>query len=211
MSALTDARAAVGGLSAPSKMPGYAYSIPAKACKVGSKLRTVENSVCSKCYALKGRYMFGNVQDALNRRLLSITDPAWSANMATAINGQAYFRWHDSGDIQSMSHLKQIIEVCRATPNTKHWLPTREKSMVRAYLKSNVFPDNLTVRLSATMIDGEAPTIASDWNRTVNTSTVHNLKPAQGYQCPAPKQDNKCCDCRACWDGTVQNVSYGAH
>ena len=27
-----------GGLSKPSKMPGYAYNLPATECKVGSKL-----------------------------------------------------------------------------------------------------------------------------------------------------------------------------
>ena len=28
----------VGGLSKPSKMPGWAYGLPAKECKTGSKL-----------------------------------------------------------------------------------------------------------------------------------------------------------------------------
>jgi hypothetical protein len=30
----------VGGLSKPSKMPGWAYGIPAKECKTGKKLQT---------------------------------------------------------------------------------------------------------------------------------------------------------------------------
>ena len=50
--------AIVGTLSEPSKMPTYAYSIPAKYCITGSKLRMIANSTCSKCYALKGRYIF---------------------------------------------------------------------------------------------------------------------------------------------------------
>ena len=54
----------VGGLSKPSKMPGYGYSISAKKCHVGSRLRKIENSVCSTCYALKGRYVFDNVKKA---------------------------------------------------------------------------------------------------------------------------------------------------
>ena len=29
--------------------------------------------------------------------------------------------------------------------------------------------------------------------------------------CPAPKQDNECKDCRACWDKKVKNVAYLAH
>jgi len=31
--------ALVGGLAKPSKMPGWAYGIPAKECKTGKKLR----------------------------------------------------------------------------------------------------------------------------------------------------------------------------
>ena len=59
---LKEADAIHGGLGKPSKMPGYAYGIPAKHCKVGAKLHKVPGSVCADCYALKGRYMFANVQ-----------------------------------------------------------------------------------------------------------------------------------------------------
>ena len=42
----------VGGLSKPSKMPGWAYGLPAKECKTGSKLQNVPGSTCYDCYAL---------------------------------------------------------------------------------------------------------------------------------------------------------------
>ena len=66
-----------GGLSKPSKMPGPAHNLPAAACITGAKLVKVPGSVCAGCYALKGRYRFKNVQDALNRRLKALTDPRW--------------------------------------------------------------------------------------------------------------------------------------
>lgn len=205
MSKLTDARTLVGGLSKPSKMPGMAYSIPAKECNVGGKLRNVKGSVCEGCYALKGRYMFGNVQNALYRRLDSIDNPAWCAAMATAINGQPWFRWHDSGDLQSMAHLLKIVEVCNATPETRHWLPTKEKALVKRYLREHGdFPGNLTVRLSGAMVDDSPPNFA-------NTSTVHKETSGHGHICPAPSQAGKCGDCRACWQRDVPNVSYAAH
>jgi len=55
----------VGGLSETYKMPCKSYNIPAELCITGSKLRKINNSVCSDCYACKGRYNFGNVQNAL--------------------------------------------------------------------------------------------------------------------------------------------------
>jgi len=41
---------AVGGLSNPSKMPGFGYSLPAEKCGAGSKLREgkLENSGTTK-------------------------------------------------------------------------------------------------------------------------------------------------------------------
>ena len=64
-----EAKEITGGLSAPSKMPGPSFNLPAAACITGSKLVAVKGSTCSGCYALKGRYRFGNVQAALKRRL----------------------------------------------------------------------------------------------------------------------------------------------
>ena len=54
----SEAWALVGGLSKPSKMPGWSIGIPAKECKTGSKLRKVKGSTCYDCYALKGCYVF---------------------------------------------------------------------------------------------------------------------------------------------------------
>jgi len=200
----------VGGLSNPSKMPGYGYSLPAAECGVGSRLRKVSGSTCSSCYAMKGRYSFGTVQSALYRRLDSISTPEWVENMSFLINFYSekspYFRWHDSGDIQNEDHLSKIVEVCRNTPSVKHWLPSREYAIVKSFLKKNSIPSNLTIRLSAHMIEGSpAPTI-----RDTVKSAVHRNDPT-GHVCPAPSQGNQCGDCRACWSREVGTVSYHIH
>ena len=199
----------VEGLSSPSKMPCYGFSIPASKCITGMKLRDVAGSICSKCYALKGNYGFPNVQDALMRRFDKLSDPKWVEAMSFLINKvekSGYFRWHDSGDIQDVPHLKRIVEVCKNTPNIKHWLPTREYGFVTEYLKDNTFPDNLTVRLSTYMLEGKPPTgIASRYN--LPTSGVSK----GSFNCPASHQDNKCQDCRACWDKDEANINYKQH
>ena len=142
----------VGGLSKPSKMPGWAIGIPAKECKTGSKLRLIPNSVCSECYALKNCYMFKVVQEAQYKRLKAIAHPQWVEAMATLINSKKpdVFRWHDSGDVQDEAHLNKIFEVCRATPAKRHWMPTRE-----AWIKDHMqdAPKNLVVRFSSPMVD----------------------------------------------------------
>ena len=91
-----EAWALVGGLSKPSKMPGWSIGIPAKECKTGSKLRLIPKSVCAECYALKGCYVFQVVQAAQYRRLEAISNPAWVQAMTTLINSKKpdVFRWH---------------------------------------------------------------------------------------------------------------------
>ena len=191
----------VGGLSKPSKMPGWAYGLPAAECKTGSILAKKENTTCSGCYALKGCYVFPVVQAAQYRRLAAIRNPYWVKAMSILINSKKskYFRWHDSGDVQDEEHLLKIFEVCRATPETRHWLPTRE-----AWTKKFIdqVPENLTLRFSMPMVDQEA---GSSWP---NTSTVVS---GEGRTCPAPDQNNECKDCRACWDNNIHNIAYGKH
>lgn len=202
----------VGGLSAPSKMPGFAYSLPARECKTGGRLQKVEGSTCSGCYALKGRYLFPNVQAALYRRLDSIGQPLWAEAIAELITRkkQEWFRWHDSGDLQSVDHLANIVRVCNLTPSVRHWLPTREYRTVRDYLAAGgTFPPNLNVRMSAHMVGGTVPTFPGQ-PVTVSSVTMGD-PPADAHRCPAPHQKNSCGDCRACWDGTVRLVDYALH
>ena len=195
----------VGGLSKPSKMPGWAYGLPAKECKTGSKLRKVKDSVCYNCYALKGCYVFKVVQEAQYRRLASVKHELWTGAMALLINSKKSkeFRWHDSGDVQDEEHLLKIFAVCKLTPQVKHWMPTRE-AWIKHFLPE--CPDNLVIRFSMPMIDQAA---AGGWN---NTSTVVTA----GRTCPAPDQLDKdgkphCKNCRACWDKSVKNIAYGKH
>ena len=190
-----------GSLSRPSKMPGFAYGIPAKECKTGSILRKVKGSTCEKCYALKGCYVFPQTQDAQYKRLNSIKHPAWVKAMTALINSKKskFFRWHDSGDIQDLKHLAKIFEVARRSPDVAHWMPTRE-AWVKPYLDRA--PGNLVIRFSMPMVDQEA---ARSWP---HTSTVVS---GSGRTCPAPDQDNACGACRACWDPSVRNVAYGKH
>ena len=189
-----------GGLSAPGKMPEGSYNLPAVACITGAKLREIPGTPCYGCYAFKGRYNFSNVQAALTRRLDSLTHPDWVQAMTVLITGKKHFRWHDSGDIQSVDHLKKIFEVCNLTPDTQHWLPTQERQFLP--LPGSSIPKNLIIRLSAAKVDGTA---GNAWSHSSTVVTDGNPS------CPAPTQGGKCLDCRACWNKDIKNVSYGKH
>ena len=206
---LNEAKAIAISLGKPSKMPCLSYNIPASLCKTGARLRKIKGSTCHGCYAFKGNYLFPMVQKGLMKRFKAFENPKFIDAMVVLItryNKTNYFRWFDSGDIHDMAMLEKIVCICQKTPEIKHWLPTREVKIVSDYLKIyKEFPENLVVRVSAPMIDGE-PLKSFRW-----TSTVHDKIKPTGHDCPARFQQNKCMDCRACWDKRVKNVSYHKH
>ena len=215
---IKQAEESVGGLSAPSKMPTYAWSISAKRCNIGSKLAKVEGSVCNKCYALKGMYQFPQTQNALEKRYNK-----WNNDRYTWTNAMIYlmhnkkhikdtghFRWFVSGDIQGEAMLSDINTIAWSSPNIRFWLPTKEYKLVREYTKENDIAPNLVIRVSN-------PNVNSNTLKKVDhqyISTVYSkdmLENSEGYICPSSKQDNQCKDCRACWSDKISEVSYIAH
>ena len=143
---------------------------------------------------------------AQQRRLDAIDDPLWIDAMVKLLARENWFRWFDSGDLQSLQMLHNIAEVARRTPHCRHWLATRERLFVSKFLKLSVVPDNLCIRVSATFPDVPVKPITG-----VNAGNVHYKQPPVGQPCPAPQQNGKCETCRACWDKGVLTVSYKEH
>ena len=205
---LKQATEIIGGFTVTSKMPTISYSISAKDCITGSKLRKIKNSVCSDCYALKGNYVryAKNIEKAQNKRLKAITSKDWVNAMVYIMKHQkqvvnsGLFRWHDSGDLQSFKHLDKIVQIAKQTPNIKHWLPTKESKFINNY--KGVIPKNLIIRLSGSFIDGKAPIYK-------NTSTVTTDK--DKATCRSFENNGQCKDCRKCWDSSIKNISYLNH
>jgi len=196
-----------GGLSWPGKMDCPSWGISAARCRIGSLLAGKEGTVCSGCYALKGTFQFRFSQEKLERAYAGLMDlrNLWTPSMVFLIRWYASerFRWFHSGDLQGISHLRNIIRICLETPDVLHWLPTREAKVVAAY-KDDI-PRNLTIRASATDIDGEPPRW---WPLTSTVVT----KGEEGV-CPSSREGGNCSDhgCTACWDREVRNVQYRRH
>ena len=142
------------------KMPGSTFAMSATKCKTGSKLAKIKDSTCSRCYALKLEKLrpsvhqgwMANYTKATNQ--IAANPDQWAKAAAFQIvrawqkSGQAFHRWFDSGDLQSVEMLEAIAQAARLTPDIKHWLPTRESAIVKAWLKSNECPSNLVIRVS---------------------------------------------------------------
>lgn len=200
------------GLSATGKMPCPSWGLPAlRTCKTGATSVNLDKSVCASCYACKGSYVWPAVSDAYNRRLNATMKPRFVEAMTTLIGNREYFRWHDSGDIYSMAYLDRIVAICKATPGTLHWIPTREARLIAKWIANNgPLPVNMTVRISGLQVD----TQGADDTVTGFTSEVATDTTMRGVHCPATfDRDNhgsKCDTCRACWKYSGP-VIYKAH
>jgi hypothetical protein len=213
----------VGGLSAPSKMPWWSWSISANDCITGQKLAKQEGTVCSSCYALKGNYVFTNVKSAHARRRAGYDDPRFIDAFTVVLRNlydktrkvrsdgsrENRFRWFDAGDLQSVEMLKAINTIARNTPMIQHWLPTREMKILRDFQASGEkLADNLQVRVSIAKIGAtpKAQPLGFPY------ATVGCAEGPLGvvHHCQASSlQGNRCLDCDLCW--RAGNVNYPLH
>lgn len=209
-----------------SKMPGTAYALPPSKCQIGAKLANVEGSVCHGCYAVKSENMYPSARKGWNSnfekaaRFIDAMPEQWAKAIAFQIRWhlkrfeEDCHRWFDAGDLQSVNMLRAIVRVCELTPDVKHWLPTREAGIVKAWRDAGgIEPRNLVIRISSTMVDDKP-------RNAPHTSTVHTPGAAHvGHGCPASSDAHRalndgkayCGPCRACWDSSVRNVSYPFH
>lgn len=209
--------AIVGSLSKVSKMPGASWSISPKHCITGQKLCKVKGSVCSTCYCRRGNYLFDCVINSHEKRLALFNESmaldggvSWTNAMVFLIkNGtDKYFRWFDSGDLQSVSMLNCIVNVVKACKGIKFWLPTREYGIVGEWVRKNgELPSNLNIRLSAYMHDTHPPVeLAASFGCTASgTSSVKGTCQAQN------SGRGNCGTCRKCWSRSVPMVTYRKH
>ena len=214
----------LGGMSDASKMPWLSWSLNSDDCVLGSVLKFVDGSVCSDCYADKGNYNYPNVVAAQERRLNTLSSnptarKKWRDTFVEFFQGHIdmglpdvsrYFRWFDSGDLQSVEMLEDIVEIARRVPSMNFWLPTRETTFLKEYLfTSQKIPDNICIRISANQTGKKRKYSISILHKRFSDSTVDYFDD-EYEECPAPKQDNTCGGCRKCWE-PAHKVGYHKH
>ena len=106
--------------------------------------------------------------------------------------------------------LHDIIQVARDTPGVLHWLPTQERGILDEYLRGGGnIPGNLTIRVSSPVVGIVARPFARQGVRASLVVTPGSV-PDGAQACPAPRQGNRCLDCRACWR-SENPIAYTAH
>jgi hypothetical protein len=166
-------------------------------------------AACSGCYATTGCYNFKGTKAVRADNKAAWQEAGWVGTMTNALAKQRFFRWFDSGDMYSLQLAEKMLEVMVATPNTKHWLPTRMHKFPKfqAIIAKMAALDNVMVRPSSDAVDGS-------YTKGVHGSTIipeGMPVPAGVKACTAPTTGGKCNGCRACYDKSVPVVGYIAH
>lgn len=215
---------AVGGLSQTTKMPWYSFSLPAGEACPGAALRRADpGSVCSQCYAYKGRYMFASVRDPARRRLEILRNtepPLWVSAMTRLLRREAsklakvpWFRWHDSGDVISVDHALSLIDVAARCPDIKFWLPTQEPLIIRsaALQWKRKWPTNLCVRIGRVKVDDAGDVLMTPPCPQATASVV--VTDVEKVTCPATLYTKTCLEagCSLCWNPKIPLVRYKLH
>lgn len=221
-------------LSAPSKMPGYSWSLPAiTTCPravFGPGAICGESKQHPSCYAKHGFYeMYECVKHAQQTRFEWTRDAIqtatgreeWIQTLARAIDlacqhGETYFRVHDSGDMFNGAYCQCWYFVCHKVSSVKFWIPTRSwqaphglpmHDPVMYWLRQLASLPNVTVRPSALRFGEHAPNVVGLHAGT----TAERPDIFTARQCPAHEQGNQCGECRTCWDDKHVPVSYRKH
>jgi hypothetical protein len=197
-------------LSKTSKLGTKSWSLQALETCPGSKMTNGQLvAACSGCYATTGMYHFGAVKAVRADNKLDWQRDGWVADMVQTLRKDSHFRWFDSGDMYALELAEKMLAIMEATPNTKHWLPTRMYKFPKfqAVLAKMAALPNVMVRYSSDAVDGT-------YTPGLHGSTIipsADTAPAGVTVCQAYSQGGKCLDCRACYDKSVAVIGYPAH
>jgi hypothetical protein len=128
--------------------------------------------------------------------------------MVQALRKDTHFRWFDSGDMYSLGLAEKMLEIMRALPGTKFWLPTRMAKFAkfRKVLADMEALPNVKVRFSSDSVTGE---FNSEHGSVI--FPADGEVPAGTVMCTAYQNGGKCGNCRACYDKNIKVISYPSH
>jgi len=197
---------------------GESFNLPALAtCPTGARLAKVEGTVCSRCYARKGRFIFANVIQstiatyAIVEAVLrdDTLRGAYVATWKAYAKGRRMIRLHGSGDVYSTQYWALLKEIAAACGGTLFWLPTKETLVA----SDRAIPDNLIVRYSMAKVNAPSD-VASDGELISIVVDAVDYDYSGTFRCPAtfnPTWQGTCNDCRACADRSKRVIVYRRH
>lgn len=173
-----------------------------------------------KCYCMKGRQQYDNVQGAYwrNWRLYNEDSNDFFEQVIYKLkhNPLPIMRWFDSGDIPDEQFFEGMINVAKKLPHIRFMSFTKKYYIINNYLENGQeIPDNLNIIFSAWDKNWKVenpfklPIAYVDFK----DSNMNPDIPKYAYTCPcADKISNVTCSmCQACWNKKLKAVKFLEH
>ena len=202
-------------ISKTSKMrvnnkPVKSFSLPAGTSCPGAK----DAEVCGSCYAKSGFYHMPVVKNVREHNRIAYHKDSFVDDMVKIIGTDKWFRYFDSGDIETPELGEKIYQIAKRCPTTSIWIPSRSdkvKSIAPSIKKLQSLP-NVSMRLSADNIGLSKPERPGVNSYVINVSDIPEAHKRGILVCPAttPGTTQKSCDtCTACYSDVP--VAYVLH
>ena len=162
-------------------------------CQRNSKIK---GSICSKCYSIRSTKMYNNLDIMLMRNSQILHNNLLNEDELPVINHR-YFRFESHGDLGSLIHLQNLINIAKYNPNTRFTLWTKMYKLAEKGFKKYGKPKNFTVVYSSLMID--KPLDIKKFNFADKIFTVFSK---ENNKVKINCGDKKCIDCQTCYAKT---------
>lgn len=196
-------------ISETSKLNARSWSLQAvDHCPGSKKADGTLVDACMGCYATTGFYKMPNTIKARIHNSEDWKQETWVGGMVHALQDDKLFRWFDSGDMYHIDLADKIYQVMKATPDTRHWLPTRMAKFPKFQKIINKMMElpNVMVRFSSDSINGE---FDSRHGSVIVPDAVS--APIGTKVCEAYSRGGNCGPCSSCWDKAVAVIAYPQH
>lgn len=189
------------------KMEGMSsYSTSCLGNSFCQKNRTIEGSICQKCYA-QSLLSHRTVLDIkCERNAGIITKEIFPLEVLPRTINCLYFRLEAFGDLRNIIQLTNYVNIAKVNPKTRFGLFTKNAKLLYEYFSKNPCPDNMNIMYSSLFINKPASVeklLPLFKPGQLKVFTVYNYEyikehPELEINCGG----RKCLDCCECYDKT---------
>lgn len=164
------------------------------------RLRSIPDTVCQKCYAVKYLQARPSVDKCYRANTELLTTSVIPIKQLPFINA-AMCRLETFGDIVNATHLHNYVNLVKKNNHCVFSLFTKNYTVVFDYFKSHKQPKNLSIVISSLLLNQpfDVKFLAETNLTNVKIFTVYTKPYAKGNNVVINCGKTRCIDCRRCY------------
>ncbi len=160
------------------------------------KNRTIEGSVCQKCYSTVTLKRYKNLRNMLERNTDVLTSEVFDMADIPYINGKV-FRFESHGDVQNNIHLENLCRIAEKNSETTFTLWTKHIQQAENFFDNREKPANFILIYSSIMLNN--PINDEKLNHNDKIFTVYTKDHIKENDININCGAKDCSSCRLCY------------